>query len=183
MILTVAVSGLMLYFALFLGISGLAKVDRPLTGQGIAGSRRHFAWLLFSPGASRVLGAFEMTLAVLIAFGIQAELVVIANVILFSAFLLLKLYLMSTRLGSTCGCFGAHELIAVDRSSTIASALVLGLAIILAVLARLSSEGGMNWIVGSIYLMAFGWIVLGTLRRRRLENQAMQLLSASPRID
>jgi len=99
------------------------------------------------------------------------------NAALLGLFLLFKLFLMLTRQGNRCGCFGAHELMAIDPSSVIASTLILGLAVILAVLARWPSANALSWIVAIIFLTAFGWIVFKTLRRRWLENKLIQRTS------
>jgi Flp pilus assembly protein TadB len=66
---------------------------------------------------------------------------------------------------------------AIDPSSVIASTLILGLAVILAVLAQWSSANALSWIVAIIFLTAFGWIVFKTLWRRRLENKLIQRTS------
>lgn len=112
-----------------------------------------------------------MVLAFLVALGIRTELVAIVNAGLFGLFLFLKLFLVFTRQGSNCGCFGAHELSAIDLPSVIASILVLGLAVIFAALAQWSATNAFEWMVALIFLMAFGWLVFKTLQRRRLEDK------------
>jgi hypothetical protein len=171
MILASAMSVLTLYFAFSLGVSGLAKIDRQLVRPNGTSLRRRLLGLFFSPIAGRILGAFEVVLAFLLALGIRTELVAITNAALFGLFLLFKLFLMLTSQGSRCGCFGAHELSAIDPSSVIASSLILGLAIVLAVLAQWPSASALKWIVAFIFLTIFGWIVFKTLWRRRLENK------------
>lgn len=177
MILASVVSVLTLYFAFSLGVSGLAKIDRPLVERNGISLRMRLIGLFFSPITGRVLGAFEVVLAFLLALGIRTELVTIVNAALFGLFLLFKLFLMLTRQGSRCGCFGAHELSAIDPSSVIASTLILGLAVVLAVLAQWSSANALSWIIAIIFLTAFGWIVFKTLRRRRLEKKLIQRTS------
>ncbi len=174
MILTSVVPLLRLYFALLLGVSGLAKIDRPLVERDGISLRMRLVGLFFSSITGRVLGAFEIVLAFLLALGIRTELVTVVNAALFGLFLLFKLFLMFTRQGSRCGCFGTHELIAIDLSSVIASTLILGLAVILAALARWSSSNALNWIVTIIFLPTFGWIVFKSLWRHRLENRLFQ---------
>lgn len=183
MLLTAVVSCLVIYFALFLGVSGLAKLDRPLMERDRAGSRMTLTALLFSPTTSRALGGFEVALAILLALGIEMRSVVIVNAVLFAVFWLVKLSLLLTGRGGKCGCFGAHEIAAVDLSSAVASTLVLGLAIVLAVLAQQSSADTLNWMVGGTFLMAFGWIVLRIRWRRRWENQALEQISAGAVIE
>lgn len=98
----------------------------------------------------------------------------VVNAVLFGLFLLFKLFLMLTRQGSKCGCFGAHELIAIDPASMVASTLLAGLAVILADIAWRSSSNASSWIVATVFLPTFGWIVFNILRRRRLENRLPQ---------
>lgn len=96
------------------------------------------------------------------------------NAALFGLFLLFKLFLLLTRQGNRCGCFGTYELSAVDPPSVIASSLIFGLAVVLAVLAQWSSANVLSRIVAIIFLMVFGWIVFKILRRRRLEKKLIQ---------
>lgn len=169
MVLTAAVCALTLYFALFLGVSGLAKIDSPLLSQGERATPKVMpVELLFAPLASRVLGVFEIALASFLATGISIDVLAILNAALFGVFLLFKFLLMLAGQGRRCGCFGAHGLREVDTSSVIASTLVLGLAVVLAVLAQRPSANALNWIAGTVFVLAFGWILVSVLRRRRL---------------
>jgi hypothetical protein len=174
------VSILRLYFAFFLGIAGLAKIDRPLVEQNGISLRMRLMRLFFSPTAGRVLGVSEVGLAFLLALGIRTGLVTIVNAALFGLFLLFKLFLMLTRQGKRCGCFGAYELNAIDPPSVITSALILGLAIVLAILARWPVANALNWIVAITFLTTFGWIGFKTLRRRWLENKLIQRTLTGP---
>jgi len=180
MILASVVSVLTLYFSFSLGVSGLAKIDRPLVRRNSTSLRVRLVEPFFSPITHRVLGAFELVLAFLLALGIRTQLVTIANAALFGLFLLFKLFLILTRQGSKCGCFGAHELSTIDPSSVVTSFLILGLAGVLAVLAQWPSANALRWIVAFIFLTVFGRIVFKTLRRRRLENKLIQKMSTYP---
>lgn len=90
MILASVVSVLTLYFAFSSGVSGLAKIDRPLVERNGTSLRMRLIGLFFSPIAGRILGAFEVVLAFLLALGIRTELVTIVNVALFDLFSLFK---------------------------------------------------------------------------------------------
>lgn len=124
--------------------------------------------LFFSQISNRLLGTFEIILALLLALRIQTEFAATVNAALFGLFLLFKLFLIFTKQGNSCGCFGAHELITIDLSSVIASVLVLGLAVVLPVLTQRSSANWSNWIVKIIFSTVFGWLVFKLLWRRRL---------------
>ncbi|MBI4674068.1 MAG: hypothetical protein HY741_20685 [Chloroflexi bacterium] len=177
MILAAAASILILYFAFFLGVSGLAKLDRPYVEPRGEGRQARLIGLFFSPVASRLFGVLEIVLAFLLAFGVRIEFVALVNAGLFSLFLAFKLFLMITRQGSSCGCFGTHELIAVDLSSVITSTLIFGIAVILAVVAQQSSIHIFNWVVQIIFSALFGWIVFKVFARWRLENRAIRRIS------
>lgn len=179
MLSTFVVSILTLYFALFLGVSGLAKIDHPFVELGGPSLLMRLKGLFFSSTVGRLLGVFEVVLAFLLALGIRIELVAIVNATVFGLFLIFKLFLLLTKLGSRCGCFGAHEMIAVDLPSVIVSILVLGLAVILAILAQLPSVKALNWGVTIIFLPVFGWITFKTLQRRRLQNALIRRMSNS----
>lgn len=183
MLLTAATCALTLYFALFLGISGLAKIDRPLRERGRAGSRIQLIELFFAPMVGRVLGAFEIAVAFFLASAIRIEIVAIVNAGLFGMFLLFKLLLVFTKRRRRCGCFGAHELHAIDSASVVSSFLILGLAVLLAMLVQRPSASTFNWIGGSIFFTVFGWTVVKMLSLRRLENEMTQRSSVSTVIE
>lgn len=169
MVLEIAVPMLTLYFALFLAVSGLAKVDQPYVEVGGPGILMRLRRFFFSSITGRLLGIVEMVLAFMLMSGTRAELTTILNAILFGLFLLSKLLLILTKQGSKCGCFGAYELNAIDKASVTASGLILALAVILAALVHKSSVNDMQQAAMAPFLMTFGWLVLKVLRRRRLE--------------
>lgn len=104
------------------------------------------------------------------------ELATVVNALLFGLFLLFKMLLLLTKQGSNCGCFGAHELIAVDRASIGTSISILGLAILLTILVQRAANP-LSWITAIIFLLVFGWVVFKTLERRRLEGRLIQEVS------
>ncbi len=83
---------------------------------------------------------------------------------------------MFTKQGSVCGCFGAHELIAIDLAGVGASILILGLAVLLTILAQRVTNP-LRWITAIGFLTVFGWVVFKTLQRRRLENNLSREVS------
>lgn len=175
MILEIVVSLLALYFALSLGVSGLAKIDNPVIPLG-------GGWLLgivYSPVATRAIAFCEIVLAFLLALRVEAPLVAVANAVLAGLFLSFKLGLWATRQGSVCGCFGAHELMAVDAPSVLSSAVVLGLAVVLAVLAPGSAGFPFQVVVAIVFLTAFAGVTFRMLMRWDRRRRVSELSRAS----
>jgi hypothetical protein len=174
MIQQLLVSLLTLYFALSLGISGLAKIDRPLIQEGSG-------WLIslgHSHVTTRALATLEIIVAFLLASGAEVGVAVTVNAALAGVFLVYKVALLATHRGSPCGCFGAHELMAVDAPSVVSSTLILGLAVVLAVLARRSAGNPFYVVVSIMFLTAFAGITFRMLKRwdrRQLGSKPSQV--------
>ena len=171
MILEIVVSMLTLYFALSLGVSGLTKIDNPLIPVG-------GGWVLdivFSPVTTRAIAVFEIMLAFILAFGVEVDVMVVVNAVLAGLFLAFKVGLWATRQGSLCGCFGAHELMAVDVPSLISSALILALAVVLAVFALNSAGNPFHWFVAIVFLTSFAGITFRMLGRWKWRQRGSKL--------
>lgn len=174
MLITLGTSILTLYFALWLGVAGLAKVERPFQGPTTVGQPLSVRSLLFSSKVSRLLGFLEIGLALALVLGFSADLVTQANLILFGLFLVFKVYLLVTEQGSKCGCFGAYELIAIDLESLISSGVILALAGVLVLFTHLQPTSNWSWLVAVIFLSVFCWLVLRMLWRRRIYKNLLR---------
>jgi hypothetical protein len=118
---------LALYFAAVLGISGLSKMADPVRfRQALA--QQGFWPLWTRPYLSAVIPSTEIVLAFLLVTGWSQLLVGVAVVVLFAAFLALKVFLFATKSEADCGCStGAKQAEPVDLTSVLVSiVLVLG---------------------------------------------------------
>ena len=116
-----------LYLAAMLGVSGLAKLDRP--DAFAATLRRHRilpGWSI--PAVSRFVPWLEVALALLLLMGVWEGAVTAVASLLFLSFLLIETILVATKRATECGCFGVAYPQKVDQASLVVSLILLGLA-------------------------------------------------------
>lgn len=116
-----------LYLAAMLGVSGLAKLDRP--DAFAATLRRHRilpGWSI--PAVSRLVPWLEVVVALLLLTGVCEGAVTAVASLLFLSFLLMEAILVATKRATECGCFGLAYPQKVDKASLVVSLILLGLA-------------------------------------------------------
>ena len=121
------VFGIELYFAIMLGVSGIAKIAEPY--DFAATLRRHRilpAWSV-TP-FSRVFPWLEVAIAGAVLTGAAAVATAALVLALFSAFLIVEVILVVTRRATDCGCYGVAYRQKVDGASILVSTILILLA-------------------------------------------------------
>lgn len=116
-----------LYFAIVLGVSGLAKAEDPdLLAETL---RRHRILPLWSiVGMSRIIPSGEIVLASLLVAGVTPMATTVVVFALFASFFAIEATLLMTRRPVACGCYGNLYERKVDHFSLVTSAVFVCLA-------------------------------------------------------
>lgn len=155
------------YFAAVLGVSGLAKLERPGAFARVLKKQRIFpAWSV--KGFSYSVPCGEIVLALVLASGAAPTLTAIVVLALFAGFLIIETILLTTKRSATCGCYGALLQRKVDVSSLLTSSILVCLAAVQLWLVLTAPTVDWRWrIVPAIIFYGLAcWLSYRTLRRR-----------------
>jgi len=163
------------YLALVLGISGMAKIDRPRLFAVTL--RRHGilpGWSI-DPG-SRVFPWVEALVAYALIANVVPMFIAIATLVFFGGFLAIEGILVVTKRTADCGCYGGAHRQQVDGTSVATSMLLVVFA---AVHLRLvAHEGSVDWqwrlVAGIAFVIAGLWLVQRSVTRHRMSHRLAQ---------
>jgi len=163
------------YLALVLGISGMAKIDRPrlfavtlrrhgiLPGWSIDPVSRGFPWI-------EVLVAYALIANVMPMF------IAIATLVFFGGFLAIEGILVAMKRTVDCGCYGGAHRQQVDGASVATSMLLVVFAVVH--LRLVAHEGSVDWqwrlVAGIAFVIAGLYLVQRSVARHRLSHRLAQ---------
>lgn len=180
-----AAYSLQCYFALMLGISGLAKAEQP----------RRFAMTLYRHGilprrsvrvVSRLFPWAEIGLACLLVSGVASLAAVAATLLLFVVFGSIETFLVTTKRATECGCYGVAFPQRVDRVSVATSAVLVLLAASALWLTAQAAPVSWHWRLGGSVVFCAGAALLGwriLVRCRSWQGQGQPGLRAEPQAE
>lgn len=167
------------YFAAMLGIAGLAKMDDPAPFAALLRRQRLLpAWSVGT--ISRLFPWLEIAIAGALLSGIAAIVVAALTLLVFAGFLLVQMFLLATKHGGDCGCYGAASPHRVERAGVGTAALLACLAVVhLWLVNRATAVGWPCRLVAGVcfagIMVWLGWHI----RQRRVASCRSQPIVAS----
>ncbi len=167
------------YFALVLGISGLAKIDRPRLFAVTL--RRHGILPTWSVGlVSRVFPWLEVLVAGMLIANVVPMYSVVIALFLFGGFLVIEGVLLATKRAADCGCYGGAHRQRVDSASVTTSGLLVALA---AAHLWLVMQGAMiDWQWRLMVGIPFGVVTLFLVQRSVVRHRMSRRLANSRQV-
>lgn len=165
---------LSVYLAAVVGVSGIAKLERPDVFE--AALRLHR--LLPSqavPWVATGLPWSQVAIAVLLVSGVGATVSALLLISLFSCFLAVELALVATKRATECGCYGVAYRLPVDAASVVASLILVLLAA--AYVGLISMYGppslASRFVAGAVLGLAGATLMFRTFEKRRRPRSVM----------
>lgn len=162
-----------LYFAVALGVAGLAKVEQPsLFAKSLQEHRIFPQWSI--PFVRSIVPWLEIGLAVALVIGLLPILMVSFVLVLFLCFFILEVTLLITGRDATCGCYGKASEQRVDIASLLTSIAFLAIATLQFLV--VSTVTPLNWEwrlpTASLCIGIGCWLGWRTLLRRKALRRA-----------
>lgn len=157
------------YFAAILGVSGLAKAERPaLFAQDLKSSGLLPRPII--PFVGYALPWVEIILAGVLALGIAAQFSASIVLVLFTSFLIIQIFLFKRGQTESCGCYGTALRHRVDGATLVTSAMIIGLAVLHLISSREAVSGywALRLSAASALCGIGGWLMWRTIRRHRV---------------
>ncbi len=164
---------LSLYFAVMLGVAGLAKVEQPAQFAVILRQQRLLpAWGVGV--VSRLFPWCEIVLATALVAGIAPRFIAALLLALFAALTIVQIYLLAAQRAVPCGCYGAWSARNVAGASATATALLACLAGLHLGLVFHGAAIPALWrvLAGATFVGFEGWIGLRTWQRHQQPRRA-----------